>query len=245
MGCEALKFKDVWPEVIAAIEKIIACYDSVNEVISFRTAGKAREYAVEQANVKHKHFVLDAGIGPGTMSKIVLSKSNPDMLVGLDASSKMLEAAFLKLNGRIHTVKGMFENLPFKSETFDRIFASFSLRDAVELEDAIKEFHRVCKKNGIFVVVDMGKPDNRIVRTFMTFYVKFIMPNIAKISIVGKISGNPLRLLIPTYENLRTNKILRKSIARLFGKATLKEFAFGGIIVITAGKCINNMDQLK
>jgi len=231
-----LKFKEVWPEVIVAIEKIIACYDGVNEAISFKTSGKAREYGVEQANVKDGMLVLDAGVGPGTMSKIVLSKSNPNMLVGLDVSSKMLKTAFSKLNGKIHAVKGMFESLPFKSECFDRIFASFSLRDAVELEAAIKEFHRVCKKNGLFVVVDMGKPDSKIFRAFMTFYVKFIMPIIAKISIMGKISGNPLRLLIPTYENLMTNESLRNSIDRLFGKTTLKEFAFGGIIVITAKK---------
>jgi len=161
------------------------------------------------------------------------------MLVGLDASSKMLKIAFLKLNGRIHTVRGIFESLPFKSECFDRIFASFSLRDAVELEAAIKELHRICKKNGLFLVVDMGKPDNKIFRAFMTFYVKYIMPITAKIFIVGKISGNPLRLLIPTYENLRTNRSLKNSIAAVFGETTLKEFVFGGIIVIAAKKCIN------
>jgi len=231
-----LKFKDLWPEVISAIEKIIVCYDCVNEVISFRTDGKAREYAVKQANVKDSMLVLDAGIGPGTMSNIVLSKCSPNMLVGLDVSSKMLEAAFSKLNGRIHAVKGVFENLPFKSECFDRIFASFSLRDAVELESAIKDFQRVCKKNGLFLVADMGKPDNKIFRAFMTFYVRHIMPITAKISIFGKISGNPLRLLIPTYENLRTNRSLKNSIAAVFGETTLKEFIFGGIIVITAKK---------
>lgn len=233
-----MKFKEIWPEVISAIEKIIVYYDCVNEVISFRTDVKAREYAINQANVKGSMLVLDAGIGPGTMSKIVLSKCNPNMLVGLDVSSKMLEAAFSKLNGRIHAVKGVFENLPFKSECFDRIFASFSLRDAVELESAIKEFHRVCKKNGLFFVVDMGKPDNKIFRAFMTFYVKYIMPITAKISIFDKISGNPLRLLIPTYENLKTNRSLENSIATVFSKTTLKEFIFGGIIVITAKRCI-------
>jgi len=56
VGCEALKFKDIWPDIISAIEKIIVCYDCVNEVISLRTDVKAREYAIKHASVQDNMF---------------------------------------------------------------------------------------------------------------------------------------------------------------------------------------------
>ncbi len=231
--------KEVWPDVIDALEKLIPSYDKANKIVSFNRAEKAREYAFKRSNIAHGMFLLDAGIGPGNMSKIALSNSDPGMVVGLDASYEMLKVALRnlsKFNNEIHAVRGLFENLPFRDGSFDRIFTSFSLSDAADLDAAVGEFHRVCRNNSLFVLVDRGKPDNKVIRAILTFYIRYIMPIIGKILIGGKISGNPLRLLIPTYENLKTNKSLRNNTAGVFGKATLKEFMLGGMIVMTAEK---------
>ncbi len=231
--------KDVWPHVIDALEKLIPYYEKANKIISLNRAEKVREYALKRSNIAKGMLVLDAGIGPGNMSAIVYSNSDPCTIVGLDASSEMLEVALGNLsrfNPKIHAVKGLFEDLPFRDGSFDRAIASFSLSDAADHDAAVVEFHRVCKKKGLFVLVDRGKPDNRMVRAITTFYIRYIIPIIGKILSVGKISSNPLRLLIPTYENLKTNKSLRKSIAGVFGKATLEEFMFGGMILMTAEK---------
>lgn len=236
-----MKYKDVWPEVIGANENITSCYDESGKIISLNRAERAREYAVKQSNIMRGMFLLDVGIGPGSLSKIILSNSDPGMIAGFDVSSRMLRTALRnlsKFDGRVYAVRGVFNNLPFRDLSFDRVLASFSLRHAVDLEASIEEFHRVCKNNGLFAVVDVGKPDNRMVRAIMDVYIRYVMPIIAKISVIGKISGNPFRLFIPTYDNLRTNKSLKNSLAGVFGKVTLKEFMLGRIVVMIAEKFI-------
>ena len=68
--------------------------------------------------------VLDSGIGPGTTSKLILSAIRPGLLVGLDGSVKQLQVAKGNLShltdGKLHVVRGAFEFLPFREDTFDQ-----------------------------------------------------------------------------------------------------------------------------
>ena len=46
------------------------------------------------------------------------------------------------------------------------------LRDAINLRIAISEIHRVLKKDGRFVIVDLGKPDSAFIRAGVSFYLR-------------------------------------------------------------------------
>ena len=59
--------------------------------------------------------------------------------------------------------------MPFRSGGFDAIMCGYSLRDAIGLRIAISEAHRVLRKGGRFVIVDLGKPDSRFVRVVWDF----------------------------------------------------------------------------
>ncbi len=58
----------------------------------------------------------------------------------------------------------------------------------------MKEFHRICKNNGQLIVIDIGKPDNRILRVAMKVYMHILVPIFAKCLIRQKIEGNPWSL---------------------------------------------------
>ncbi len=198
-----MEFNESWHTVVAALEKIIPRYEEVNRYISLGYAEKARIYAVNSADVKSDSRVLDAGLGPASLSKIVISRFNPSLLVGSDVSVNMLKAAAKKLTtfnrnnnkkSNIQLIRGIFERLPFRDETFNQIFASFSLRDSLDSELTMKEFHRICKNNGQLIVIDIGKPDNRILRVAMKVYMHILVPIFAKCLIRQKIEGNPWSL---------------------------------------------------
>ena len=157
--------RETWEKVIEAIEDSIPLYDRVNDLISFCKAQIARTYAVENLHLDEGSIVLDSGIGPGTTSRLILTKIKPGMLVGLDGSAKQLETAKLNLAkyaNLLQLVRASFEYLPFRGSVFDRIITCYALRDSLDLSKSISEYSRICGQRGVFADVDIGKSDNPI-----------------------------------------------------------------------------------
>ena len=113
--------------------------------------------------VKSNDIVLDAGAGPGVMSQILLqSVQDTGNLVLLDPLKVMLSQARKRIvNKNSHFSLGVFENLPFRDKSFDVVMTGFALRDAGDLYFSVMEIHRVLKDGGSFLIVDLGKPNNR------------------------------------------------------------------------------------
>ena len=221
-----------------AIEESLPLYDPVNDVISFGRAQPARKHAIEELRLSDGTVILDAGIGPGTTSKLIIETVKPGLLVGLDASHKQLKAAKLRLAASnimsLQFVRGVFESLPFRDGAFDVIITCFALRDSLDYSKSIKEYHRVCSRTGAFADVDLGKPDGLFRRLGSTFYIRYLMPLIAKAAARGRIEGNPWRMIVPTYESLPTNKRLLSKLRNTFDSVEHTEFLSGGVIVIIA-----------
>ena len=223
-------------KVVEAIEESIPLYDRVNNLISFGKAQVARKFAIQELQLDEKKVVLDAGIGPGTTSRLIMESTKPTLLVGLDASSKQLQTARSNLGtvgaSGLQLVRGSFEFLPFRDRVFDAVVTCYALRDSLDIPKAIGEYRRVCAESGAFADVDLGKPDNVLKRTASMLYIRYLMPLIAKAAIFGKMKGNPWRMIVPTYKPLPTNNSLLSQIQNLFLTVEFREFLMGGIIVI-------------
>ena len=226
--------------VVEAIEDSIPLYDKVNNLVSFGKAQMARKFALQELHLTDGMVILDAGIGPGTTSKLILNSAKPSLLVGFDASAKQLKTAKLNLEASgttsLQLVRGVFECLPFRDGLFNAIITCYALRDSLDLRKSLGEYSRICGHSAAFADVDLGKPDNVIKRAGSIFYIRYLMPLIAKAAIIGKIQGNPWRMIVPTYDPLPTNNSLLSEVRNKFGSVEFKEFLLGGIIVIIGRK---------
>ena len=79
--------------------------------------------------------------------------------------------------------------MPFQHNAFDVVMCGYSLRDAIELKQAIAEMHRVLKQGGRLIIVDLGKPDNAVLRAFVSFYLKYLL-GIVAFMVAGKAGLN-------------------------------------------------------
>lgn len=231
-----------WRKVVGAIEDAIPLYDRVNDTISFGKAQVARKFAIQSLRLTDGIAILDSGIGPGTTSKLILNSTKPTLLVGFDGSRRQLDVAKSNLRridrSMIDFVRGCFEFLPFRENVFDVVITCYALRDSLDLSKAVEEYHRVCAEAGAFADVDLGKPDNVFERVGSAFYVRYLMPLLAKVTIIGRMRGNPWRMIVPTYRSLPTNGVLLSRIRCRFGRVESKDFLLGGIIVIIARKAL-------
>jgi demethylmenaquinone methyltransferase/2-methoxy-6-polyprenyl-1,4-benzoquinol methylase len=131
-------------------------------------------------------------------------------------------------------VSGVFEHLPFQQDEFDAVLCGYSLRDAINLRIAISEIHRVLKKGGRFIIVDLGKPDEPIIRLGVSFYLRVILPIIALIA--GGRLGLKFATLYGTYKRWPQNKKLESLLLEKFSKVDFEKDLMGGAIIVAAYK---------
>jgi demethylmenaquinone methyltransferase/2-methoxy-6-polyprenyl-1,4-benzoquinol methylase len=225
----------VWHEVISSIEETGTLYDEVNEVISFRRASKAREYAAQRLLETSPNLVLDSGAGPGSMSVLLLRNDPHVEVVALDYSSQLQRVCRKRLEDyreRVHFVRSCFEQLPFRTSSFDAAVTAYALRDSTNINQVISEYARSIKEDGRLAIAELGKPDNMVKRFFATVYVRFIMPLIAEMIVLGRLRSNPWRIIVPTYQNLPTTSKLLEMLEARFDLLQKKSFLAGGMLVI-------------
>ncbi len=97
------------------------------------------------------NILLDAGCGKKSMMQRHSQKLK--FSVGMDIS---IDA--IKQNKAFSTfVSADASKLPFKDESFDAVVSQWMIEHIEDIDEVIREFHRVLKKNGSLVVVTNSK----------------------------------------------------------------------------------------
>lgn len=224
----------VWREVEDALEAIIGYYERVNHVISLYQDDRARLRGLER--VGHQQgVVLELGCGPGNFTRM-LGPRVEGFIVCLDYSVKMIPVAKGRNRNRdVGFVRGIFEALPFRRNTASFAAAAFALRDTTDKVRALGEVEQTLREGGKLLVVDIGKPDNHIVRGFFTLFMRFIVPILGGLT-AGYGFRNPWSLLQETYRLLPTNRRLLLLLRRILGSSELEELALGCLVLAVAEK---------
>lgn len=223
-----------WGEVLDVLEKIIPVYDKVNSMISLGRDSEFRQRGIK-GRVNPGDHILDAGSGFGNMSKTASKICDGNVNITLyDPLRPMLKNTSRLFSTTPVLTCGVFEHIPFRDEKFDAVLTGYSLRDAINLRIAISEIHRVLKKNGRFVIVDLGKPDNPVIRAGVSFYLRAVLPILAVIG--GGRLGLKFATLYGTYKLWPQNKKLESLLLERFSRVEFEKGMLGGAIMVAAYK---------
>lgn len=143
---------------------------------------------------------LDIGCGSGSLSSIILTKTEIDEYIGFDMSHQTLKSSIFRLT----KIQGDAEFLPFKSNSFEIVHAYNLLHHLIGKSrreskiivlNVFNEMCRVVKKDGYIFISDIFY-DGRIIPEYipvLLFYLLKFLP------------GSILKILDKDYEqNLRT-----------------------------------------
>ena len=223
-----------WKQVISTLRDIIPVYDKVNRVISL---GKDELYRYEgiNGNIKSGDLVLDAGSGFGNMSLTTFKVTTAAevRIVIYDPIFEMLQRSRQQLVVELIS-SGIFEHMPFKDNTFDVVMCGYSLRDAINLEIAVSEIHRVLKKNGRFLIVDLGKPDNKLIRLGVSIYLKYIIKIFGYV--IARQTGLKFQTLYGTFLKWPQNNTLNLLLKKQFSQVDFRTKLMGGSIIVSSTK---------
>ncbi len=167
-----MQYRSIQNGIIEApveIGKIREIYNKMSRIYFLATPleKKARMRGIELAKIQPNDKVLEVAVGIGHSFLEILKKvGRGNTVYGLDLSPAMLEKT-----RRLATKKGYFNfelregdarSLPFPDETFDVVYNSYML-DLIPIEDfsvILGEFHRVLKKDGRLVLVNLSKKNS-------------------------------------------------------------------------------------
>ena len=114
------------------------------------------EKLIEMLTLKGGELVLDLATGTGRVARPLSKKMASGKIVGVDQALAMLDVGHQHQDPIPHYDQsaGEADKLPFKANTFDRAFVSFSLHHFGNPSGVVGEVLRVLKNGGRFVVLD-------------------------------------------------------------------------------------------
>lgn len=166
-------------------DRIAGSYDFLNHFLSLGVDIYWRKKAIGLLKKHDPKYILDVATGTADLG-IAAVKLNPQKVIGIDISEKMLEIgkkkiSTLGLDHKIELILADSENLPFKDSYFDAVMSGFGVRNFEDLKKGLSEMYRVLDVNGTVVILEFSKPKKFPLNYIFNFYFKNILPIVGKI----------------------------------------------------------------
>ncbi len=244
MGIEKLTDKEVKQEkIVTMFDDIASTYDLANRVLSFgidiQWRKKGCDKAFEILDKKELSQVTDVATGTGDLLiywKEQAKKNGVkiEKYVGIDPSVGMLEVARRKVDFA-EFIEGKAQKLPIADESTDVISISYGIRNVVDRVEALQEFNRVLKPNGIVMILEFTKQDRSgLIEKIVDFGMKSVLPRVG-----GLISKNyeAYKYLPDSIEEFLTTEMLAKELEEAgFEMKYIKSFSMGISTLLVAQK---------
>jgi|TARA_B100001964_G_C14229560_1_gene599340 ubiquinone/menaquinone biosynthesis C-methylase UbiE len=111
---------------------------------------KEMELIIDLLQINNFDSVLDVGCGTGSSIKYILSKFNNIKIVGVEPSFLSLKKYCL---GKYAVFNAFSDNLPFKSNTFTKVYLSHVIGHIENVNASLTEIRRVMKGGGKIVIL--------------------------------------------------------------------------------------------
>ncbi len=228
-------------QVEQMFDNIAHSYDTLNHTLSFGVDRIWRNNAIDflLKNRTSTDSVLDIATGTGDFAILAAQKLHPQRIVGCDISEGMMQigrekVAKLRLSDIITFQNEDCAKMSFETNSFDAVISAFALRNFQNLDECLKEMHRVLKEDGHLSVVDLCTPVSFPMKQFFWLYKRGVMP------VLGKLfsKDNTAYSYLPeTMDAVPQAERMQSIILQAgFHNVNFKRLAFGMCILYTAEK---------
>ena len=169
-------------------------YDLINDLQSLGLHRHWKRRVIDLARPHPGEHALDICCGTGDLA-LGLARRGVQT-VGLDFNEPMLRLAEMRKSRiekreygggplssdkqrgsfKLRFVRGDAEQLPFGEGSFDIVTVGYGLRNLASWERGLREMQRVSRPGGRLLVLDFGKPENKLWRGLYFGYLKLFVP---------------------------------------------------------------------
>ena len=178
-------------------DSIVPTYDLLNHVLSFGTDLLWRRNIFKHLKSVNNAHTIDLCCGTGDVS-LLMSKRGAKV-VSLDFSMNMLKKGIRKKAIKGRPVSADACHIPFRDNTFSVATIAFGIRNIPDINYFIKEVFRVLTPGGRLAILELVRPENRVIRTLYLFYLNTVLPFIGGVISGRKSAYNYLSKTIATF----------------------------------------------
>lgn len=217
-------------QVEMMFDNIAHSYDKLNHRLSWNIDKAWRHYALKQLKPFNPQVMLDIATGTGDFAIQAAKMLHPEKLVGADISEGMMEVGRQKTKalGLDQTISFSKEDcmaLSFGESTFDAVTAAFGIRNFQDLDQGLREMHRVLKKGGHLCIVELTTPVHFPMKQLFKIYSHTVLPIYGRLISGDQTAYSYLTATIEAFpQGERMVEILKKAG---FEKASFKRLTFG------------------
>jgi len=235
--------KEKQDKIVSMFDDIADTYDLANRVLSFgidvQWRKKGCDKAYEILGNRKIERIADVATGTGDLllhwrDRAEKKGISVEHYVGIDPSAGMLEVARKKVDFA-EFVEGKAQELPLEDSSTEMISISYGIRNVVDREEALREFHRALKPGGMVVILEFTKQEKRGITTpLVDLYMKKILPAVG-----GLVSRNyaAYRYLPDSIEDFLTTEMLIRELEETgFEMKYVKPFSMGISTLLVAQK---------
>ncbi len=155
-------------------DSIVPTYDFLNRFLSGGIDNFWRRDLVKLAGELENKKILDICCGTGDLTRKLVSAGGK--VYSLDFSFNMLKKGIDRgwLSGI--NIQADAGKLPFTGESFDVATIAFGIRNIPDVDVFLSETFRALAPEGTLLILELTRPNNRIVRFFYNLYLEKILP---------------------------------------------------------------------
>lgn len=163
-GFEKIPLRDKQKKVDGVFNSVANRYDLMNDLLSLGTHRLWKKKAIENAQLKPGHTVLDLAGGTGDMAALIapkVAKTGHIMLADINNAMLTLGRSRLINKGlfkNVTFIQANGEQLPFNNNAFDRITLAFGIRNFPDKAKALADLYRILKPGGILIILEFTTP---------------------------------------------------------------------------------------
>ncbi len=221
--------------------RIAARYNLMNRLMTLGQDQRWRRFVIQKAQLPAGGKMLDLATGTGDIAFEAL-KATPDaQVMGADFSLPMMVVGQQqKMGDEVGWLGADALQLPFPENTFDAVTSGYLVRNVIDIPQTLCEQLRTLKPGGRIVILDSSPPPQNLLRPFILFHLKTIIPTMGRI-ISGKQGADAYRYLPESTQSFKTPE----ELATLMNQAGIqnvqfKRFMFGTMAVHWGNKPKNS-----
>jgi len=234
-----LRGKDKSRFVSNMFNRISGRYDLLNTIMTAGMHYSWRKKATKYLKKSETGMFLDVATGTGDFAFEILNQKIANKVVGLDFSVEMLNIGQIKSEKRNFDKKFVpvvadAHELPFSDNSFESITIGFGVRNFVDLSTALEELLRVLVPGGNLVILEIVKPEGKIMSRLFPLYFEKITPRIGSIFAGDREAYTYLPQSVSNF--LTSTQLAVLMTKKGFKKPVVKKLAFGTVAIIVGQK---------
>ncbi len=155
-------------------------YDVVTRFLSFGRDQAWKRRLIRLCPQAGVHDVLDLACGTGDITLALHRQFPQSDVTGLDLTREMITRAqrrsrtcIRRHSGSLNFLEGDMNALPSRDESIDLVTGGYALRNAPDLDHALREVHRVLRPGGWAVFLDFSAPPSPGLRALQYGILRF------------------------------------------------------------------------